>query len=113
MEVKPMQTLADNNGTPEYVIDLQALPANGGKQMEEYLRISTKILEAIMELANRGETIDKDSHDWMLEQVDIVVESLSCETLELSDDIRSNLLQFVLTIANVNEQIRHQSSLNL
>jgi hypothetical protein len=113
MEVKPMQTLANNNGSHEYVIDLRTVSAEGGRQMEEYLHNSASMLEAITERVNRGETIDKGSHDWMLEQVDIVVESLSCETLELSDEIHSDLLQFVLAIANVNEQIRHQASLNL
>ena len=108
-----MQTLANNDDTQEYVIDLQAFSAEGGEQMEEYLHNSTKMLEEITERANRGETIDRDSHDWMLKQMDIVVESLGSETLELSDAIRSNLLQFVLAIANVNEQIRHRASLSL
>jgi flagellar biosynthesis regulator FlaF len=108
-----MQTLANNDDTQEYVIDLQAFSAEGGEQMEEYLHNSTKMLEEITERANRGETIDRDSHDWMLKQMDIVVESLGSETLELSDAIRSNLLQFILAIANVNEQIRHRASLSL
>ncbi len=107
-----MQTLA-NNGTQEYVIDEQAFSAKGGEQMEEYLLNSTKTLEAITERVNRGETIEGDSHDWMLQQVDIVVQSLGSDALELSDEIRSNLLQFVLAIANVNEQIRHRASLCL
>src|SRR5271169_1995438 len=108
-----MQTLANNDGTEEYVIDQQVFSAKDGEQMEEYLLNSAKMLEAITERANRGETIDRDSHNWMLQQVDIVVGSLGSETSEISDEIRSNLLQFVLAIANVNEQIRQRATLNL
>ncbi len=108
-----MQALANNSGTRECVIDRPTFSGESGEQLEEYLYNSTQMLDAIAERLNRGETIDRDSHDWMLEQVDIIVESLGSETLELGDEMRSNLLQFVLAIANVNEQIRHQTSLSL
>jgi len=108
-----VQTLANNSGIQGSVIDRPTFSTEGGEMTEIYLHNSTQMLDAITERVNRGEIIDKDSHDWMLEQVDIIVESLGSETLELNDEIRSNLLQFVLAIANVNEQIRHQATLSL
>lgn len=74
--------------------------------MEEYLRQSNFRLETIAEHLNRGEKIDSDSQDWMLGQVDFIVESLGNDTAEFDDSLRSSLLQLILAIANLNEQIR-------
>jgi flagellar biosynthesis regulator FlaF len=49
----------------------------------------------------------------MLDQVDFLVETIGDESLQLSDEMRSNLLQFLLTIANLNEEIRHKAALGL
>ncbi len=49
----------------------------------------------------------------MLTQVDFIVETIGNENPELDDQMRSNLLQLLLAIANLNEQIRHQASLGL
>jgi hypothetical protein len=48
----------------------------------------------------------------MLDQVDFIVEAIGNETLELGDEMRSNLLQLLLALANLNEQIRRQTPLN-
>ena len=48
----------------------------------------------------------------MLDQVDFIVEIIGNEDLELGDEMRSNLLQLLLGIANLNEQIRSQGSLD-
>jgi flagellar biosynthesis regulator FlaF len=45
--------------------------------------------------------------------VDFIVETIGNESPELSDELRSNLLQLLLAIANLNEQIRRQASLAL
>ena len=67
----------------------------------------------INELVSLGEAVDRDSRDWMLAQVDFIVEAIGNESLELGDEMRSNLLQLLLAIANLNEQIRRQASLGL
>ena len=46
----------------------------------------------------------------MLEQVDFIVETIGDESLDVGDEMRSNLLQLLLSIANLNEQIRSQTS---
>jgi flagellar biosynthesis regulator FlaF len=79
-------------------------------RLEDYLVKSTQELEAITGVANRGEIVDRNSRDWMLQQVDFIVETIGDESLELGDEMRSNLLQLLLAIANLNEQIRSQTS---
>jgi len=44
-----------------------------------------------------------NSRNWMLSQVDFIVESLGTESGELDDSLRSSLLQLILAIANLNE----------
>lgn len=87
--------------------------AESGPSLDNYLLNSTHELDAITELVSRGEAADRDSRDWMLAQVDFIVETIGSESVELGDEMRSKLLQLLLAIANLNEQIRHQASLAL
>ena len=87
------------------------LPSNGSKDnlwMKEYLSQSNSRLETIAEKVQRGEQIDCDSRGWMLNQVDFIVESLGTDSAELNDSLRSQLLQLVLAIANLNHCSRHE-----
>ncbi len=95
------------------VIDLHSSFGEGGPDLNGYLLKSTQELKTITELVNRGEAIGRDSRDWMLAQVDFIVETIGTEGLELNDELRSDLLQLLLAIANLNEQIRSQASLHL
>lgn len=108
-----MTTPRRNSSTQECVIDPLATFGEWGPRLDNYLLKSTQELDAISELAKRGEAVDRDSRGWMLEQVDFIVETIGNESLELSDELRSNLLQLLLAIANLNEQIRRQASLGL
>jgi len=87
-------------------IDLSPTRLPDNFWMQEYLRQSQQRLEAITEMSDRGETIDRGSHDWMLNQVDFIVESLGSDAGELNESLRSNLLQLILAIANLNQQLR-------
>ena len=108
-----MTTPGRNSSSQECVIDLHTSFGEGGPHLDNYLLESMQELAAITDLASRGETIDRSSRDWMLAQVDFIVETIGNENPELDDQMRSNLLQLLLAIANLNEQIRHQASLGL
>jgi hypothetical protein len=108
-----MTTPSRNSYSERSVIELPASFGGGGQSLDSYLADSTQELNAITELVSRGETADRDARDWMLAQVDFIVETIGNESLELGDEMRSNLLQLLLAIANLNEQIRHQASLAL
>jgi len=108
-----MTTPSRNSYSEKSVIELPASFAEGGPSLDSYLADSTQELNAITELVSRGETADSDARDWMLAQVDFIVETIGNENLEIGDEMRSNLLQLLLAIANLNEQIRHQASLAL
>ena len=95
------------------VIELHTSFGEGGPSLDSYLLDSTQELNALTELVSRGEAVDRGSRDWILAQVDFIVETIGNESLELGDELRSNLLQLLLAIANLNEQIRRQASLAL
>lgn len=106
-------TTATRDGYPHgCVIDLHTSFEEGVLSLDDYLLKSSEMLGAITDLVNRGEKVDRESHDWMLTQVDFLVETIGNESLDLSDESRSNLLQFLLEIANLNENIRRQASLS-
>ena len=73
----------------------------------DYIAESTQRLESIEEVWARGEGVDTDSHEWMLRQVDYIVETIGNDEHELGDEMRSSMLQLLLAIANLNEQVRH------
>jgi len=108
-----MTTSSRGSYSQESVIDHHTSLNEGGAHLDDYLLISTHELDAITELVHLGEVVDRDTRDWMLDQVDFIVETIGNESLELGDELRSNLLQLLLALANLNEQIRRRTSLNL
>jgi hypothetical protein len=106
-----MTTSSRNGYAPEGVIDLPSSFDKQRPRLDKYLLESGQKLSAMTDLVNRGEEVDRDLHSWMLAQVDFVVEIVSNESLELGDEMRSHLLQFLLAVANLNEEIRHHASL--
>ena len=107
-----MTTPSRNDYTLGCVIDPHTSSQEGAPRLDDYFLKSTQELNAISELVSRGEIVDRNSRDWMLDQVDFIVEAIGNETLELGDEMRSNLLQLLLALANLNEQIRRQTPLN-
>ena len=95
------------------VIDLPASWGPGASNLDHYLLSSTQQLDAIAQDFSRDEAIGADSRTWMLAQVDFIVDIIGDETLELTSEVRSNLLQLLLAIANLNEQIRRQAPLHV
>ena len=93
------------------------VPQNGlvpeASRFGVYHEASTRELDAITARVGQGERIDRDSRDWMLEQVDFIIETIGDDAVHLEDETRSNLLQLLLAIANLNEQIRRLESFHL
>jgi hypothetical protein len=108
-----MTTPSRNGYSLGCVIDPHTSSQEGAPRLDNYFLKATQELNAITELVSRGEIVDRNSRDWMLDQVDFIVETIGDEGLELGDGLRSNLLQLLLAIANLNEQIRSQASLDL
>jgi hypothetical protein len=110
MEVLTMTTPSRDSYSIGSAIDTRTSVLENGSSLESYLQKSTQELNEITEIAGRGEIVDRNSREWMLDQVDFIVETIGSESLELDDETRSNLLQLLLAIANLNEQIRSQAS---
>jgi hypothetical protein len=107
-----MATYERNGSSQGCVVDLHGSSDECDPRLDDYLLTSMRKLDAISELVGRGGAVGYDSRDWMLAQVDFIVETIGNENLELSDEMRSNLLQLLLAVANLNEHIRHQAFLN-
>jgi|SRR5215469_2885017 len=101
-----MPLYEDEHHPQSCVIDAPAGVVDSA-QLVDYIAAATQRLETIEELWARGEAVDVDSRDWMLTQVDYIVETIGNDQQELGDEMRSNMLQLLLAIANLNEQIRH------
>jgi hypothetical protein len=79
-------------------------------RLQNYLLESTQELNVVSGRLDRGETVDHESRDWILTQVNFIVDTMGNEGLELGDELRSDLLQLLLAFANLNEQIRRQTA---
>ena len=106
-----MQISIRGSSSQNGAIDLTTNSEEGIAGLNDYLLKSTEQLAAVSELVCRGEAIDRDSHDWILAQVDFLVEAMSNDGLKFEDEMRSNALQLLLAFANLNEKIRQQTSL--
>ena len=58
-----------------------------------------------------GRDLDDDTMEWLLAQVDFVVESLAEEDASWDADQRSKMLELLLGVANLNEYVRHSKTL--
>lgn len=105
-----MRSYSEDTAPQPCVLEAPAGAADSGVQWEDYIADSTQRLESIAEMSAQGEAVDRDSRDWMLTQVDYIVGAVGGDAIEMSEDMRSNMLQLLLAIANLNEQIRHDSS---
>jgi hypothetical protein len=105
-----MSSYGDELYAQPCVIEAPGGVAESGAQLEDYIADSTQRVESVEERLAQGESIDDGSRQWMLDQVDHIVETVGSESVEMSDEMRSNMLQLLLAIANLNEQIRHDSS---
>lgn len=108
-----MNTPTRDNHTETSVLEVTTHDGESASHLQDYLQSSMQELATVTERVSRGEMVDFTTHHWMLDQVDYIVEMIGDESLDLDDELRSNLLQLLLSIANLNEQIRRQGSLAL
>ncbi|SRR5579871_2071072 len=105
-----MRSYQEEDAPQPCVLEAPAGAADPGVEWEDYIADSTQRLESIAEMSAQGEPVDRESRDWMLTQVDYIVETVGNDAVQMSEDMRSNMLQLLLAIANLNEQIRQESS---
>jgi flagellar biosynthesis regulator FlaF len=106
-----METQSGKDFTTACVMDVPTISSSTLPRLEDYFLKSTQKLDTISARVGRNERIDRAAHDWMLSSVDFLVETIGADGLELGDELRSNLLQLLLAIANLNERIRQQALL--
>jgi hypothetical protein len=78
--------------------------------LEHYVADATQKLEAAKESLSNGRGVDGLKLDWLLTQVDFVVEMIGNESLAPTEAQRSKLLELLLGIANLNEHIRRSTA---
>ncbi len=80
-----------------------------GLCLDHYLQAATYKLDTSASRFCIGQGIDSDTLDWLLMQVDFVVEAIGDQTSSLTAEQRTRLLELLLGIANLNEYI-HQNA---
>jgi hypothetical protein len=99
-----------NSGSYEYAVVLDAGNHGGVPSLQDYLLHSKQELNAIAKSFAEKAAITLESRDWMLAQADFIVETVGDEAIETSDQMRSDLLQLLLAIADLNEQVRRRGA---
>jgi hypothetical protein len=98
-----------NTDLPGAVADRPAELDWSGTTLDIYTINSNRKLNDFAQALEHGVILGPDARGWMLDQVDFIVEAIGDERQNLSDDLRSSLLQLLLAIANLNEQARRQA----
>jgi len=74
--------------------------------VQHYVAEATQRLGDARDSFRSGLGVDPEEFDWLLAQVDNVVEMIGDESLDLGDEQRTRILDLLLGIANLNEYIR-------
>jgi hypothetical protein len=74
--------------------------------LQHYVAETTQRLGDARDSFRSGFGVDPEEFEWLLAQVDIVVDMIGDESLDLGDEQRTKILDLLLGIANLNEYIR-------
>ena len=89
------------------VLDICSKGTNtAAADLDHYVASSNRKLDAITVRARRGELIDPETRYWIIGQIEFLVQTISDVHLELSEEMRSRLLDLLLALANLHEYIR-------
>jgi hypothetical protein len=92
---------------PSCNAELPVVLEKEGLCLKHYLEKAFQRLAAATEEFQSGQDLDYETMDWLLAQVDFVVDSLGQEDLTWDPEQRSELLQLLLSVASLNEVVRH------
>jgi hypothetical protein len=109
-EVLPMKTLIRTCRSQDCQVEVPEAFGDGSICLEHYLAEATEKLDESKDSFLTGQGVDGEALDWLLAQVDFVVEAIGNDDLTLEEEQRSGLLQLLLAIANLNECIHHDSA---
>ncbi|MBZ5641244.1 MAG: hypothetical protein LAO19_00645 [Acidobacteriia bacterium] len=105
-----MKTLIRTCGFPDCKTEVPEGFGDGSLCLQHYVAEATLKLETAKNRFSSGLGVDGASMDWLLAQVDFIVETIGNEDLVLDDFQRSELLELLLGIANLNECIHHSDA---
>lgn len=105
-----MNTLIRTCGYQDCQTEVPEAFGDGSICLQHYVVEATMRLDAAKNRFSKGLGVDGDAMDWLLTQVDFVVETIGDDNLTLDDFQRSELLELLLGIANFNECIHHPSA---
>ena len=107
-----MTTISRNLGQQGQAVEAVP-PSESGLSLDQYVRDSSQKVDEITRQFQAGKPLDFESRDWMLDQVNFIVEAIGDESLKLDEALRSNLLQLLMALVNLNEHIRQQAAPDL
>jgi hypothetical protein len=90
-------------------LDVPASLSGQGLCLDHYIDEAFQKLDLATYQTRCGEGVDQNNFEWLLEQVDRIVDILGEETIILGPVKHFQLLELLLGIANLNEYVRHQT----
>ena len=96
--------------TQDFATELRPAPHGAEVNLDEYIAEANQRITMISNRVRLEEEVDWEARNWLLSQVEFVVDTLGDEKRQLGEDLQSRLLQLLLAIANLNEEVRRQES---
>ena len=82
---------------------------NEDRCLDHYIEDAFQKLNQALDSSRNGKGVDHKVLEWLVAQVDCVIETLSGEATTSDPEQHSKLLELLLGIANLNEYVRHQT----
>jgi hypothetical protein len=109
-EEQPVKTLIHTCLSQSCQAEVPKAFGDTGFCLEHYVADATQRLDAAKDSLGSGRGVEDQKLDWLLAQVDFVVELIGDESLAPTEAQRSKLLELLLGIANLNEHIRRSTA---
>ena len=108
-EVRPVTTPSRSCGVPGCNLEIPESLRSQGRCLDHYIEIAFQKLDQASDHSRNGQGVDQNTLEWLVAQVDFIVEILSGETAVSDPERHSKLLELIMGIANLNEHVRRQS----
>ena len=88
--------------------DVLASLQSQGLCLEHYIEQAFQKLDLAADLSRSGQNIDRDTLEWLVAQVECIVETVGRENTGVDAEKHSRLLELLLALANLHEHARRQ-----
>lgn len=93
---------------PGCKVEVLASLKSQGLCLEHYIEQTFRKLDLVTDYSRSGQSVDSSTLEWLVAQVDCIVETVGSVNTAVDPERHSRLLELLLAMANLHEHAVHQ-----